>query len=286
MRKCSTWIIAGAMATGFSAVPFAAIAGAADQPANNQAANQPADNTPPQLPSGFQQKDLDSVGEIRSGLEKLTERFATKGDFNKMLAELSTQDRERAREFKGVDQNKIDGAIDQIRQAWKSKYGQDLDLSDKNIVFDARYAIVQGEVTDPAVALAGWPVAPVAGAVTAGSRQSPADASATAVNNEVDAAKLDKGRDVALVRFPATHCLPATTVSLIHELPMFYRVDIPNDRTGEQIYNDTLTQLTYIGDHSNEWPDDVTDGYRMLAQHAVAAVYGVELNKAGSASSR
>jgi len=69
-------------------------------------------------------------------------------------------------------------------------------------------------------------------------------------------------------------------------LPMFYRVDIPNDRTGEQIYNDTLTQLTYIGDHSNEWPADVNDGYRMLAQHAVAAVYGVELNKAGSASSR
>ena len=76
------------------------------------------------------------------------------------------------REFKGVDQTKLDGRIEQIRQAWKTKYGHDFDLSDEKTVFDNRYAIVQGEVSDPS-SRAGWlPVAITADAVTAGSRQS------------------------------------------------------------------------------------------------------------------
>jgi hypothetical protein len=284
MRKFSSWILAGAMATGFSAVPFAALAGAGT---NDPAANHSADTDAPlALPGGFAQKNVDSIGEVRTGLEKLTERFATKGDFNKMLAELTDQDKDRAREFKGVDQNKIDGEIALISQSWKSKYGADFDLNDKNVVFDDRYVIVQGEVTDPPVALAGWPVASTPGAVTAGSKQTPADAGDKAVQNEVDAAKLDKGRNVALVRVPGSDCLPSITVSMIHELPMFYRVDVPNDRTGEQIYNDTLTQLTYIAQHTDKWPADVNDAYRMIAHHAAAAVYGVDLNKLAAASIR
>jgi len=52
-------------------------------------------------------------------------------------------------------------------------------------------------------------------------------------------------------------------------------VDLPNDRTGEQIYNDLTTHLTYIRDHQDKWPADVTDGYRLVAQHAIGALYGV-----------
>ena len=32
---------------------------------------------------------------VKSGVAKLTNRFVTKGDFNKLLAELSTQDKDR-----------------------------------------------------------------------------------------------------------------------------------------------------------------------------------------------
>ena len=284
MRKFSTWVLSGVMLSGATAVPFAAVAGAADSDQANHAVDRTTENL--KLPAGFQEKDVDAVSGVKTGLEKLTERFGSKGDFDKMLGELSTQDKTRAREFKGVDQQKIDGRIEQISQAWKAKYGQDFDLNDKNVVFDERYAIVQGEVTDPAVALAGWPLAACPEAVTAGSKQTPPDASDKAVKNETDAAKLDKGRNVALVRFPASECLPAITVSMIHELPMFYRVDVPNDRTGEQIYNDTLTQLTYIGDHVDKWPSNVNDAYRMFAHHAAAAVYGVEINKSASASAQ
>jgi hypothetical protein len=261
--------------------PFLPSAFAADNSTANQATAAKADATL-SLPAGFVEKDVDAVGGVKSGLAKLTNRFVSKGDFNKMLAELSTQDKERAREFKGVDQTKLDGRIEQIRQAWKAKYGHDFELSDEKTVFDNRYAIVQGEVSDPQVALGGWPVAVTAEAVTAGSRQAAADAPDKTVKNEVDAAKLEKGRNVALIRLPGAGDMPAITASMIHELPMFYRADIPNTRTGEQIYNDVLTHLTYLGDHLDQWPANETDAYRAFAYHAVAAVYGVDIKGAVS----
>jgi hypothetical protein len=259
--------------------PLTPAAFADDNAKANQAAK--ADTTL-SFPAGFEEKDVGAVDGVKSGVAKLTNRFVTKGDFNKLLAELSTQDKDRAREFKGVDQTKLDGRIEQIRQAWKTKYGHDFDLSDEKTVFDNRYAIVQGEVSDPSVALGGWPVAITADAVTAGSRQSPADSSDKTVKNEVDSAKLDKGRNVALIRLPGTGDSPAITASMIHELPMFYRVDVPNSRTGEQIYNDVLNHLTYLGDHLDQWPANETDAYRAFAYHAVAAVYGLDMKGVAS----
>lgn len=279
MRKISTWVLTAAMTAGVGAVSLVGVslgADSADVAAARAAERSDVNLT---LPAGFQEKDVDAVSGVKTGLEKLTARFAAKGDFNKMLAELATQDKDRARDFKGVDQTKLDGRIEQISQAWKAKYGQDFDPNDKNVIFDDRYMMVQGEVTDPSVALAGWPIAATNEAMTAGSKQTPADASDKAVKDETSAAKMDKGRNVALVRFPASHALPAITASMIHELPAFYRVDIPNDRTGEQIYNDTLTHLTYIGEHVDQWPADVNDAYRMVAHHAIAAVYGVDITK-------
>jgi hypothetical protein len=283
MRNLPKWILTGAMLSSFGAVPIIPNAFAADPSPPGNAASQTKAEGPLSLPAGFQEKDVDAVSGVKSGLAKLTNRFVSTGDFNKMLAELSTQDKERAREFKGVDQNKLDGTIDRIREAWKTKYGHDFDLSDEKTVFDQRFQIVQGEVTDPAVALAGWPVAASAEVMTAGSREAPSDASDKTVKKEADAAKLDNGRDVALIRFPGTENMPAITVSMIHELPMFYRVDVPNDRTGEQIYNDVTSQLNYLADHVDQWPANETDAYRAVAYHAVAAVYGVDLSKAESA---
>lgn len=269
------------MLSSFGGVPLIQTTFAAD--AENHATEAKA-QAPLSLPAGFQERDVSAVSGVKSGLGKLTERFVTKGDFNKFLAELSTQDKERTREFKGVDQTKLDGRIEQIRQAWKTKYGHDFDVSDEKTIFNDRYTITQGEVSEPEVALAGWPVAPSAEAITAGSRQAASDADQKAVKNEIDAAKLEKGRNVALIRFPAMDNMPAITVSMIHELPMFYRVDVPNSRTGEQIYNDVLNRLTYLGDHLDSWPANETDAYRAFAYNAVAAVYGVDLTKSASAA--
>jgi len=227
------------------------------------------------LPAGFQSKVIDAESGIKSGLVKMTERAVAKGDFNSLLAELAKQDQERAREFKGVDQAKLDGIVEQIRQAWKAKYGQELEVTDKNIVFDDHFAFSQGEVSDPVVAMGNWPAPVMAdAAMTAASHSNAGDD-----KQQEKEAKLTKGRNVAVVRFPARFGVPEMTVSMIHQLPAFWRIDLPNDRSGEQIYNDLITHLTYINDHQQEWPGDVSDGYRMIAQHAAAALYGVAPTK-------
>lgn len=227
-------------------------------------------------PAGFTAKSGKPSEGIKSGLVKLAERSVTKGDFKSMLDELSRPDRERAKEWKGADQGKLDVQIEKIRSEWKSKYGKDIDFKDKDTIFDSRFQILEGEVSDPAQALAHWPVACCATneAVTASGRV-PANNSKE-VKKEARKEKLEKGRDVALVRFPADAGRPDLTVSMVHHLPAFWRVDIPNDRTGEQIYNDLLHNLTWMAEHSDRWPSNVEDGYRMVAAHAVMAVYGVQ----------
>ena len=122
-----------------------------------------------------------------------------------------------------------------------------------------------------------WPVPATADqAITASATVQPGDAKS--IKKEARAEKLEKGRNVALVRFAVGTDMPDLTVSMIHHLPAFWRMDIPDTRTGEMIYNDLLAQLTWIGDHTDRWPADANDAARGFTYHVAAAVYGVQLN--------
>jgi hypothetical protein len=130
---------------------------------------------------------------------------------------------------------------------------------------------MHGEVTDPAAALSNWPLPATADqAATVGSHSNAADE-----KKEEKDAKLTKGRKVAVARFIGEKNAPELTVSMLHELPMFYRVDLPNDRTGEQIYNDLTAHLTRLRDNQDHWPSTVLDAQRVVTRCAVEAVYGV-----------
>jgi hypothetical protein len=239
------------------------------------------------LPAGIRQTDVTSASGIKSGLVKMTDSAVTKGSFNNFLAELSVQDREKAREYKNPDQSRLDSSIQRIQSAWQAKYNRSIDISDKNLVFNDRFTIIQGKVEDPNLALANWPVAACSRAqqssdISVNSNVSSVNGNtatpytgSTDQQKEIDDAKLTKGRDVALVRIPAGDGLPEMTVSMIFHYPLFWRVDAPKDRTGEQIYNDLASQLDWIAGHTEQWPSNVDDAYRMVARHAAAALYGV-----------
>jgi len=265
-----------------------------------------ANSTPLTVPNGFQQKKLESESAIKTGLVKLTDRAVTKGDFNSYLAEFAAQDKARAREFKGADQKKLDDVIASIQTAWKAKYNQSFAVNDKNVVFGSEYAILQGEVLDPNIAIDNWPVQPVPLNTLNLNDKNPAQMNGAAmpVNNstadrtpiesngktndqdrQISLAKLTKGRDVALVRMPGRSNEPGLTVSMIFQFPDFWRIDVPNNRAGADIYNDLYAHLDYINQHQSQWPADVSEAYRMVAYHAAAAAYGVKL-PSGLASAR
>jgi len=271
MRSFLRWTLLGTLSVGFA--PAFVLAAPPEHQLDR-------DKTPvadaPSLPPGFTAKDVKADSEVRSGLAKLTDRALSKGDFNSMLAELAPQDKVRAREFKGVDQKRLDGRIEQIRKAFRDKYGKDFSLNDTKAVYGT-YVVVQGEVSDPAMAMANWPMNPIAGrAMEAGARERVGNNADKGIKKEAKAQDLTKGRDVAVVHIPAaSHNMGAMNVSMVHEAPTFYRVDVPNDRTGEQIYNDLFTHLTYLGDRASEWPANIDDAYRMFTHHVVAALYGL-----------
>jgi hypothetical protein len=231
------------------------------------------------LPAGFQAKDLNEQNDIKNTLATVTEHAFTKDQFNDLCDDLVKQDKDRIGKYQDRDVTKLNGRIDQIRKAWKEKYNEDFDFDNAKTVFNDRYQIVQGEVTDPSVAVVTWPVPAMPGEAMKASETQRPDAARDKTEAAEDA-KLDKGRNVALVRVSATQDQPGLIVSMVHQLPDNWKIDIPNNRTGEQVYNDLLTHLTWVGEHSAQWPANKDDAYRMFAHCTLASLYGAPMDKA------
>jgi hypothetical protein len=261
-------------AASVGALGFIPIVGAADP---DRTANEVSQT--PALPAGFLQKDEGAADGVKSTLVQLTQRAVAKDSydsfFSGFLSDLAARDKARAQEFTGVDQQHLNDVIGQIQTGWRAKYNQDFQVSDKNLVFDARFPIVEGEVSDPVAAANNWPV-------TASAAQVP---SASASQQACNAKELTLGRAVALIGFNAADGMPEMTLSMIHQRMTGWYVDLPVDRTGAEIYADLSSHLTYIAAHQDNWPGDVNDGYRMVARNVAAALYGVS-SPAGTASAQ
>jgi hypothetical protein len=318
-------LIKAVVAGTFCALPAISMADSAANPSSNDQQTMPNQQTGQQtgnqqsavleLPAGFQKTTMNSDGEIESELVKLTDRAFSTGSYGEVLNELAASDKERATHFKDVDQSNLDKSIDQIKSAWKTKYGQDLNVNDTNLKFNDQIQIVQGEVDQPAIASLHWPVAACEGqgmastdqkggtsgnqpdntANAAGSNNNNNDQARTAsertgaeAENTVqgNGADLTKGRDIALVRLQAGHGRPDITVSMVHEPIGGWTISIPQSRSGEQVYNDFSSQLSYIGAHVDQWPGDQGEAYRMLTHHVVSALYGVRAGTMSGANSQ
>jgi len=251
---------------------------AADQDipaANQQAADQ--SNQPVRLPDGFELKDVSADSGVKSTLVGLTDRAVSKDSYNSFfssfLAELAKRDKNRAQEFKGVDQDRLNSIISQIQSEWQIKYGQSFSISDKNLVFNDQFPIVQGDVTDSNVAATNWPASQTTGlAINAGATD---NANNNANNDQDKLSELSKGTEVAIIRFPAGDGMPHLDVSLVHRTLSGWYVSVPDNMTGEQLYNGLCEHLNYVASHQDQWPSDMNDGYRMVARNVVAALYGI-----------
>ena len=86
--------------------------------------------------------------------------------------------------------------------------------------------------------------------------------------------------------------LAPITVSLVHELPDQWRIDLPNNVSGQMLHDHLLTALTDIGEHSDKWPANEQDAYRCYTHRVLMAAYGaptadaVSENMSGSNSNK
>lgn len=86
---------------------------------------------------------------------------------------------------------------------------------------------------------------------------------------------LENGRNVAIASVAASHGLPGINVSLVHEPVDDWRIDIPDNITGQQLHDNVKAALTSIGDNVASWPADANEAYRMVAHRLLLAAYNV-----------
>lgn len=227
-----------------------------------------------EMPAGFQTIELKNENAIKKELATVVNDAVDHNHFDNLINSFAKQDKDRMADAKKMDVTKLNEVIGEIRRSWKAKYNDDFDIGrgDAKNVFNDQFAILEGEVTDPNLAMSNWPV-PVTPEVGA----KPAAEQGHAVDTTPNDAKLDKGRNVALVRIPDMTGIPALKVSLIHEHLVGWKVDVPNNISGQQLYDNLLKHLSYVNDHKDQWPSDVNQAYRDVAHHVFMAIYDVNM---------
>jgi hypothetical protein len=211
---------------------------------------------------------------------------------------------------------KLNGIVGSLNQMFEQKYGQKFDIKE-DVVFGNTFKdfhIVQGEVADPKL-LSNWPVQQKA---KSGAIQDPNPAGIkgdtkndgkidvpdvkvdvkddTKNDGKIDVPKvsvgelgkpsdkpadrnLDKGRNVAVVSFPESHGMPELYVSLIHEMPDNWKIDVPDNVDGQKLNDNLCNHLTMFAQHKDQWPTDVNEAYRMAAHHVMMAIYDMPHEK-------
>jgi hypothetical protein len=252
------------------------------------------------LPAGIQKATKDDSEDIRSALADTAEAVMSKS-LHKVRNHLVDADRNRLKDLKDDDAT-LAGRIEQIRKDWKAKYGKDFDIEHK-IAFGPDFkgfTIVQGEIANPAL-LSNWPVDNKSKAGASGSLQvgdtkvegqatvagSNTSATATGARDETNKPgnkpgdrNLEKGRNVAIVTFPASKGAPEVTASMIHELPDQWRIDIPDTIDSQKFYQNLLAHMTEFGEMKDQWPTDANEASRMITQHVLEALYDMPAKNA------
>jgi len=252
--------------------------------------DRPVDLQPLALPQGIVANDLKEDGDIRNAFKAITEAALSNDTFDNLTNRFVDADRDRIKKFKDgkPDWKPLHDKVAAFSAAFVTKYGKGATAKlDERVVFGANgIVLAQGEVADPHALIGHWPVFPVpmsAAQPAAGKVAAPVDTAKQAKDAGKaggGATNLEKGRNVALARYPASHNMPAIDASLIHELPDIWRFDVPDSMDGRKLYDNILHHIDMMGDPQT-WPADVNEGYRMVAHHMLMAIYDVnEMPKA------
>ena len=215
--------------------------------------------------------------DIRETLVTVTEAAVKKDGFDNLVMRFVDFDRDRIgkNELTQADWDKLNGRIAQIQKTWQAKYDKEFDIEQQELVFNDKFLIVQGVIGE---------------AQPAGSRlgDDKIDKSLPDTTPGPNADKIaggdtnrEPGRKVAKVTFPASHDLPGLYIPMIHEFPDSWKIDVPDQVDGRTLYDNLLRELTILGDHPDQWPEDVNDAYRLVSHRVLIAVMDVDESKAG-----
>jgi hypothetical protein len=288
MRTQWSWILAAALGLCLSGAAAFAADDAADM-ADKAAAK--ASMTTAKFPAGIQAKEADDAEDVRDLLGTSAEAALSKDGFDDFVERLNDQDRNRLGEgMKDMKYDALNAKVAAINEAWKAKYDDDFEVEHRDAL--PSVAAIQGEIQDPkAVLAAGWPVP--ARMIEKASTEDAARVAAAAAGEDgegkpgqetaIEAANLEKGREVALATFPASHGLPGVTVSCIGEA-QGWRIDIPNSITAARLHENLLKRLDMISQNQAKWGDE-HNASAYVTHQILCALYDVPVTAMGADAS-
>jgi hypothetical protein len=265
---------------GAAAQQVPAQPGATQSPDQSGAAQQTGDRTSAAQPA---------ESEIRQTLAQ-TDQMVLDKDQAKNLAQLFCQkDQDRIKDF---DAQQVSASVDQIRQAYKDKYQQDLDLT-KNAdqVFNSQFFRIGPGEARTASERIGADATSAAGAARSG-----ADAAAqkdaagvgaaarqggAAVSDAAQAAASGAGPMIT-VDIPASGDQPATKLNLVKE-GSSWKIDLPDRVDGKQLAQRLNDHLQMAVQQKDKWPADASEGARAISRHVFMA-FGSEGSGASGAA--
>ena len=200
-----------------------------------------------------------------------------------------------------------------FREAYKVKYNKDFDFDEQALV---GLVAIEGEVQDPKLVAQTWPVAPTAGMARAaedgrvaggqdvtdtqgniekgrqvaiailpaprgaleksGTPQDRPDAAADRRSGDPAQQEGDARLAGAGIQPDAPALGTGIRISLIHEFPGSWKVDVPNQRAPQQVSGDLARRLGQLSDANQNWPSDETQLHQTVAYAVMCALYGVE----------
>jgi len=272
-RTTYLWCAASIVLAGsFVGLPASSPVRAADQ---TGVVRNGDDKGPPVLPNGITAKDLDASSGLYRSLAEVTEDALSRDYFTSIAGWLASQDKDRISAAK-INLDDLNAQIDKFNAAFKTKYGKALKV-DTSKAYDGYVLIATGVVSDPDQLIDKWPVDAITKPRAANPDGKASQADIDAAKNKAfgGRVKLEKDRKVALVRLPGSNDVATVTVSLIHEAPSSWRFDIPNSITAQDLHDNLLKTVTALAAQA-DWPADIDAAERLVTQHIIASLYGVD----------
>lgn len=161
------------------------------------------------MPQGIKWSDDPAdLDDVRGVISSVAGAAVINDGFNDVVERFVDQDRNRFGEWMGRGENKefadFNAAAAKFQAAYKQKFHKDFDFNDDAAI--AGLTAVQGEIEDPALVAANWPVAAMPGMEGRMGGAEPRIAAGAEPSEDVkEQGNIEKGRNVAIATLPAPH---------------------------------------------------------------------------------
>jgi hypothetical protein len=193
-----------------------------------------------------------SQSDAQKVLSQSSQAIISRDGVKGLSQQLSQRDQQRLGDL-SKDSQQLSQSLDQLRQAYKDKYGKDLDLSSNaDQVFTMAVFTIPADVSGQAQ--------------PAAARQTPgaSDQAASATGDQAAAPKS------SFIVVPASAGQTEARVALVNEDGQ-WKIDVPDSMDAKQLDDKLNTQIQQTVASKDQWPADATQGQQAIARAIIIA---------------